>query len=233
MVLVAVVAAWGVSAGSAGALEQRNGAPPVSAEYGNQSNGKRVWVIGDSITDDRQYGGTMFGKIGMTFVGAGRSVHIDGSSGLTIIDHAAWGTIQRAASSNARAVIVELGTNDIGFVSTMDQYNAAVAYLNWAASTLKNSGKCVIWIGLNGNGNRQVFLTGKPWYDNPIYATMFNQQIQARVGGGFLYGDYTYLVNSNATFRNGLGDTIHPTSDAAKNELVKWYSSLLAFGCGV
>lgn len=230
---LAAAIAIGLASESASALEQPGGVPFVSAEYGNQNNGKRVWMIGDSITDDRLSGNTMMAKIGFTFVGTGRSVHIDASSGSTIIDHASWNRFQWAAISNARAVIVELGTNDVGFVSNWDQENAALAYLDWAAATLANTGKCVIWIGLNGNGNKILAWPGQPWYDNPIWATVFNQRIQAiaRSRPNFKYGDYTYFVNSNATYRKGLKDTIHPSTDAAKNELAKWYSNLLTFGC--
>lgn len=225
----------GLASTPAMALEQRSGARQhPSVEYGNQNNGKRVWVLGDSITDDSLYrrGPSMQDRIGWVFVGSGRSVHIDATSGSTISDHFAWNTIQNAANSNARAVIVELGTNDVGLVQNWDQENLAINYMRWAAATLATSRKCILWIGLNGNGNYQVFAPGRPWFDNPIWATVFNQNIQTAGSFNFQYADYTSFVNWNPTYRAGLLDTVHPVTEEAKNELVKWYSALLAFKCG-
>ena len=225
----------------AGALENLPN-PPRNAGpgYDNGPWGPPVWTIGDSISasaDQKNYIAWFNG-------GNGWHTHIEATGGTNLIEHwrssGGWNTFVRAAQSNARVIVVELGTNDIGGITSstpnpLAEIAKVFDYMTWTAAYLNGTGKCVVWAGLNEWGNVSVYGV----YDQADVARAFDNKLRelTRTYPAVHYADYTSLINTNATFRaglyNGQPDTIHPKTADSMIQLAAWYTTQVRSSCGI
>lgn len=250
-VLLAVTALLGTAVVPASATEVLpTPARNASAGYDNGPWGPVVWTIGDSISAPNPWYKPSQPRYQQDLIawmnGAkGWHTHVEATGGATMIEHwrnsGGWDTFRRAASSNASAIVVELGTNDIsgiysGDPQALQKIAAVFDYLTFSAAYLNGTGKCVVWVGMNERGNASIYGT----YDQANVAVAFNNKIKELTGTyrNVRYADYNALINSNATFRAGLyksgdKDTIHPKTDASMTELAGWYTTQVRSKCGI
>lgn len=146
------------------------------------------------------------------------------------------GAFPEIAASNAKAVFVELGTNDIGSTHANPPvaWNTIISNMETAANAL--SSKCVIWVGQNEQWETSVPTFGV--YKTVQQAKDYNAALKARVvtHPNFHYGDYDNLVRTNTVFRDSLnadGNRIHPLTDAGRIELATWQRDQVRSQCGI
>lgn len=218
----------------AGALEDDGGCKESPRPfYNNGPAGPLVFYIGDSITDNTQQEDIYAYVNGVH----GWHTGILATGGSTISKHRClnWLSFLHAKQSNARAVVVELGTNDIFKINPQDipDYNKRLqaffkvfTQAQWAADYLKS--KCVIWVGLNERFDNLITRTASAKaFDNKI-----KQLASSR--SWLHYADYSALIRDNATFRNSLlADSwkVHPQGGDGKRELAAWVARRVDNNC--
>jgi lysophospholipase L1-like esterase len=214
--------------GTSTALEGNNGCPNPDPIYRAHDSAKapQVFYIGDSISANGDQKAINAQKNWdhrwRTLVIAQNNAKIDTHRCLN------WLSFYYAAKGNAKAVVVELGTNDINgifdenytfraWTGVMDpntrlrEIYKVFTEMNWVANYLKN--KCVVWVGMNEFQDSLA--------DDRDVARAFNTHIKdlAKNHSNLHYGNYSSLVQTNSGYYNSLykddpmyghHDTIHP-----------------------
>ncbi len=191
--------------------------------------GPTVWVLGDSLSDDWNYGDStevMKPMMAQEFARRGWHVHVEATAGWRIADQLAAGVFAEARAAGPAVILVQLGTNDLMEIEGMDGWHRTAADARYAAALLAAVHACVIWEGLNERAGRQPLAR---------YARRFDDQLRRldRRYPDVAYAGYTEFVRGNRTYADGLGrDGIHPWPDASKRELVRWRAREIARACG-
>jgi hypothetical protein len=218
--------------GTSGALETNDGCPNPDPIYRahDSAHVPQVFYIGDSISanaDQKKiYADKNWAKGWKTLIIARGGAKIQTHRCLN------WLSFYWAHEGNARAVVVELGTNDIygiydenytyrGWTGVMppNQRLTEIArvftQMNWVANYLDN--KCVVWVGLNHYKDSLA--------DDKDVALAFDRHLTDLASNhpNLHYASYATLVRDNATFQRSLYgppwsgrpeygtlDTIHP-----------------------
>ncbi len=211
----------------AGALETTPTTP--IQHYDNGPTGPLVYVIGDSISsgDQRDYYAYLNGSMAW-------HTHVASVGGQTINGHIKQKSFYKAKTSKAKAVFVELGTNDIsGIVDNNNQMPPAQRLVEIAKvfTALENGikalgSKCIVWVGLNEVFDTSVLGT---YYTDKDTAAAFDRKVVELTAKypNLHYADYSSLIRNNTNFRNSLQDGIHPATPEGKTALAQfevWYT---------
>ena len=231
--VLAAAAAAVLGPSDSGALETNDGCPNPDPIYRahDSANAPQVFYIGDSISANADqkaiYAEKNWAKGWKTLVIARGGAKIQTHRCLN------WLSFYWAHESSARAVVVELGTNDIFQINDgnagsppppmppnqrLTEISKVFTEVNWVADYLRS--KCVVWVGLNHY--RDSIANDKDT------ALAFNRHLQDLEDNhpNLHYASYATLVRDNTTFYNSLyvdsgHDTIHPTFPG-KWELGAW-----------
>jgi lysophospholipase L1-like esterase len=233
MAVSLVSVAWLLGPSTSGALETNDGCPNPDPIYRahDSANVPQVFYIGDSISANADqkaiYAQKNWSKGWKTIVIA--------QGGAKIMTHRClnWLSFYYAHQGNARAVVVELGTNDIFRINDgnagsppppmapnqrLVEFSKVFTQMQWVADYLDN--KCVVWVGLNHY--RDSIANDKD------AALAFDKKLTELASSHprLHYASYATLVRDNRTFYNSLyvdpgHDTVHPTFNG-KWELGAW-----------
>jgi GDSL-like Lipase/Acylhydrolase family len=233
MVVLLVCAVGAITQLPTAALENPNNNLSPPTRYVNGPNGPLIFVIGDSISADA----TQQDVYAYINGSLGWKTQIEAVGGSNITDHERFDSFTHARNSNAKAVYVELGTNDIGLINhdlsdaqILIEIDKVFQAVNRAVAALGDT--CVVWVGLNEQWD--ATFPNQLVYDDADVAAAFNDHVQSLLPShpNLHYADYDAYVQQNATFRNSLlADVvqIHPTTFEGKVELGNfeaWYSEL-------
>lgn len=206
--------------------------PPTP--YVNGPDGPLVFVIGDSISADPQQRDIYAWING----GLGWKTQIEAVGGSNIVEHFRFGSFDQARNSNAEAVYVELGTNDIGGINdamTPSQALIEIAKVFTAIDNAVNAlgNKCIVWEGLNEQWDAPF---GPLIYNDKDVAAAINAHLKSLLAShpNLHYADYDLYVQQNETFRNSLQADIvkiHPQGADGKIALANFEALWTAFYC--
>jgi lysophospholipase L1-like esterase len=233
LVAISVLVVSVLGAATTGALETNDGCPnpdPIYRAHAS-ANAPEVFYIGDSISANADqkaiYAEKNWAKGWKTIVIA--------QGGAKIMTHRClnWLSFYYAHQGNARAVVVELGTNDIFRINDgnagsppppmpanqrLAEMSKVFTQMRWVADYLDN--KCVVWVGLNHLKDS--------FADDKDTALSFNKKLTELASSHprLHYASYSVLIRDNRTFYNSLfvdpgHDGVHPTFNG-KWELGAW-----------
>jgi GDSL-like lipase/acylhydrolase family protein len=225
------------------AFETDDGSLSPNPVYINGPNGPEVFIVGDSISAQSEQRDDYAWING----GLGWHTHIEATGGSDILMHQRWHSFDHARTSNAAAVFVELGTNDIGQINKTLPTNQALIEIAKVFTAVDQAvgalnGKCIVWVGLNEQFDNFVTWPaprGREVYDDKDVSKAFDDHIKSLMSShpNLHYADYGAYVANDATFRDSLladgTNYIHPSTTAGRVELANfeaWYSELY---CGV
>jgi lysophospholipase L1-like esterase len=254
--LAAALGAALLGPGTSAALERNDGCPglnpnvDISRGHDSATSRPQVFYIGDSISANPDQRAIYAQK--NWDLHRWRTIVI-AHGGAKIESHRClnWLSFYYAHQSAAKAVVIELGTNDIYQIWDANYpflfghppmpYNnrlLEISYvfnsMNWAANYLRN--KCVVWVGLN------------QWRDSiadeKSVAKAFNDHLKALTQNhsNLHYADYTSLILNNQKFQDSLykfdprhpeyghPDGIHPTY-LGRWELGAWITGRVDHFC--
>jgi lysophospholipase L1-like esterase len=230
--------------GTSGALETNDGCPnpnPIFRAHASATDRPLVFYIGDSISANSDQMNIYAQK--NWDLHRWRTIVI-AQGGAKIMTHRClnWLSFYYAAQGDAKAVVVELGTNDIFKINDgnagsppppMDpsqrllELSKVFTQMNWATNYLRN--KCVVWVGLNEYKDSYA--------DDKDAARGFNNNLKDLVSNHsrLHYGDYTSLIRNNSAFYNSLyvdpgHDGVHPTWNG-KWQLGAWVTGRVDHFC--
>lgn len=249
-VLAACIASMVLIAANAGAREDppggRSADRPTDGLAAPMAGGNpSVWIIGDSITADPAQRTFIHGNFGWM----GWRTHIESTPGATMREHwqtlPTWNTFRRAAKSDARVIIVELGTNDAALFPPQDTNNLTktLNYLKYTDNWLRINapGKCIIQMGVDDTGGSQIFNgTTQKWmpYVDGYTGIWFNTTARAQATGNVHFADYAAKLVTDPAFKATIYQTteqqkdyVHIKTDAGKETFALWLRAQVRGSC--
>jgi hypothetical protein len=146
------------------------------------------------------------------------------------------GALQVIEFSKAKAIYIELGTNDLIDVWKGTQ-SMLGAKINMDTLASKFPGRCIVWQGQNeqfdglgGVGGPTVIPTAR--------AAEYNNMLKEYAAShpNVHYADYNAFVAGNGTYRSGVlldGPHIHPQDNPSQTALALFEASQIRADCGV
>lgn len=158
--------------------------PPYEGATSDPSARKTV-VIGDSLVDQSR------AHLAVNFGEKGQKVSINGKPGADLASMR--GYIGTAGDARPDAIVIALGTNDVGqLISGARTWDLEMAHIRDAMSDALSQSPCVVWVNINDTAAYYQLGTWGPHINSVIRAEANNR--------GVHLADWNLLYKANPSF---------------------------------